>query len=70
MADPNQREIDRLLARLADAQDEHQVWGNRMRRYSTRPDSPEYQEAFTRSRAAHNNIQHIRAQLKRFGIDV
>jgi hypothetical protein len=55
---------------LVDAQDEHQVWGNRMRRYATRPDSPEYQEAFTRSRAAHNNVQHIRAQLKRFGIDV
>jgi hypothetical protein len=70
MADPNQREIDRLLARLADAQDDRKVWGSKVQRYSTRPDSPEYQEAFTRSRAAHNAIQDIRAQLKRFGIDV
>jgi hypothetical protein len=70
MANPNQREIDRLLARLADAQDEHQVWGNTMQRYGGRKDSPEYQEAFTRSRAAHNNIQHIRAQLRHLGVDV
>jgi hypothetical protein len=44
--------------------------GNIMRRYSTRKDSPEYKEAFRRANAAHNNFQDIRAQLKRFGIDV
>ena len=70
MADPNQREIDRLLARLADAQDERRVWGTKMNSYSNRRDSPEYQEAFRRSHAAHNNIQDIRAQFKRFGVDV
>ncbi len=70
MANPNQREIDRLLARLADAREDHQVWGGTMRRYAVRKDSPEYQEAFRRSHAAHNNIQDIRAQLKRLGIDV
>lgn len=72
MANPNQREIDRLLARLADALDERRVWGNTMRMLgsSNRRDSPEYQEAFRRSHAAHNNIQDIRAQLQRLGIDV
>jgi hypothetical protein len=70
MANPNQREIDRLLTRLAEAREEHQVWGARMQRYAERKDSPEYQEAFRRSHAAHNNIQDIRAQLKSFGIDV
>jgi hypothetical protein len=33
MANPNQREIDRLLVRLADAQDERRVWGNKMLSY-------------------------------------
>jgi hypothetical protein len=70
MAHPNQREIDRLLTRYADAQDEHNVWGTRMDRCSTRKDSPEYQEAFRRAHAAHNNMRDIRAQLKSFGINV
>jgi hypothetical protein len=70
MANPNQREIDRLLARLADAQDERHVWGNKMLSHSKRKESPEYKEAFRRTNAAHNNMQDIRAQLKSFGIDV
>ena len=72
MADPNQREIDRLLARFADAQEERIVWGNKMLMltYAKKTDSPEYREAFRRANAAHNNIQDIRAQLRRYGIDV
>jgi hypothetical protein len=46
----------RLLARLADAQDECHAWGNKMLSYSKRKDSPEYKEAFRRTNAAHNNI--------------